>query len=244
MIFSDCHEKIISKKRLFLRFCQWYYLKLQKSSFSHWSHRKIQKSTICHWFSPKFHFTPGLNLILPRVNIHPGCRSMHYNTTGCPTLKCIFWDGFCDNTIRLTDLQWWFLYSWGKIFWYSCPTFAKKINGMVKIFVWKKKKFYIKKFFLKFFEKFFCLKSLFGLIYSEKIFFEKFQKNFWPEKILNFFFQMKNFTILSIFFAKVRQEYQNIFPQLYKNLHCRSVSLIVLSQKPSQNKHFNVGHPV
>ena len=63
-------------------------------------------------------------------------------------------------------------------------------------------------------------------------------------KKFEFFFQMKNFTILSNFFAKVRQEYQNIFPQLYKNHHCRSVSLIVLSQKPSQNKHFNVGHPV
>ena len=108
----------------------------------------------------------------------------------------------------------------------------------------KEEKILYQKFFLKFFEKFFCLKSLFGLIYSEKIFFEKFQKNFWPEKNLNFFFQMKNFTILSNFFAKVRQEYQNIFPQLYKNHHCRSVSLIVLSQKPSQNKHFNVGHPV
>ena len=91
--------------------------------------------------------------------------------TGCPTLKCIFWDGFCDNTIRLTDLQWWFLYSWGKIFWYSCPIFAKKFNEMVKFFVWKKKKFYIKKIFLKFFEKF--------------------QKNFWPEKNYNFFFKWK-----------------------------------------------------
>ena len=77
LIFSDCHEKIFLKSNFLFVFCHWYYWKLQKSSFCHWSHRKIQKSTFCHWFSPKFHFTPDLNQIHPRVNIHPGCRTMH-----------------------------------------------------------------------------------------------------------------------------------------------------------------------
>ena len=79
LIFSDCHEKIFLKSDFLFVFCHWYYWKLQKSSFCHWSHTKIQKSTFCHGFFPKFDFTPDLNQIQPRVNIHPGCRTMSYN---------------------------------------------------------------------------------------------------------------------------------------------------------------------
>ena len=83
-------------------------------------------------------------------------RTPYFWDTGCPTLKCCFWDGSCDNTIRLTDLQWWFLFSQGKKFWYSCPTFAKKLKEIIKIFIWKKIQFF----------------------FGSKIFFEIFQKNF------------------------------------------------------------------
>ena len=108
--------------------------------------------------------------------------------TGCPTLKCIFWDGFCDNTIRLTDLQWWFLYSWGKIFWYSCLTFAKKIDKMAKFFIWKKNSnfFRVKNFFEIFQKKFFRYKSTQKGILS-KNFFQKISKKFFWYKIFSSF---------------------------------------------------------
>ena len=58
------------------------------------------------------------------------------------------------------------------------------------------------------------------------------------------FFQIKIFDISFFFFAKVRQEYQNILSWLFKNHHRRSICLAVLLQEHFQKAHFNIGHPV
>ena len=129
-------------------------------------------------------------------------------STGCPILKCAFWKCSCRKTVNHIDRKWWFLKSQHNIFWYSCLTFAKKKKEMIKIFIWRKKKFCIINFFLKFFEKFFPLQILFWDDLKRKKKFKKiFKKNFDPKKI-RIFFQIEIFYISLLFFAKVRFEYQ------------------------------------
>ena len=124
------------------------------------------------------------------------------------------------------------------------PYLCKKEKGNDKNFHLKKKKFLYHKFFFEIFWKiFFALNPFLGWFKAKKIFPKKFQKKFWPKKN-RIFFQIKIFDISFFFFAKVRQEYQNILSWLFKNHHRRSICLAVLLQEHFQKAHFNIGHPV
>ena len=129
----------------------------------------------------------------------------YFVCTGCPKVKCVFWKCSCSKTVNHIDWKWWFLKSQDNIFWYSCLIFAKK--EMIKIFIWRKKKFLYHKFFFEiFWKKFFALNPFLGWFKAKKNFPKKFQKNFWPKKN-KIFFQIKIFDISFFFFAKIRQGY-------------------------------------